>query len=346
MAQASLLGLYDPDRSKVVLKSGQQASWKEFVSVLSTKLKEWELSGGEGLRILTGSVNSPTLGAQIKKILERFPKAKWHRFDPVHIDEARRAQKAAFGSYADPIYDFSKAEVIVSLGSNFLTDLPGSLRYASQFGSRRKPHDKNPMSRLYTVEADPTLTGASADHVLHVKVSKMIAVAESLAQRVGVNNIQPASNVKLTSEEQHWLDVASKDLRRTAGKSLIVAGEMLPARIQALTIAMNDHLGNTNQTISWIDPIEEDVILHGVSMTELATDIRDRKVSALIIAGVNPGYSTPGDLPFDKLLSSVPLARIMGCMPMKPRRHRNGIFPPLIFLNIFPTAALRMEPRP
>ena len=121
--QASILGLYDPDRSKVVLKSGQQASWKEFVSVLSTKLKEWELSGGEGLRILTGSVNSPTLGAQIKKILERFPKAKWHRFDPVHIDEARRAQKAAFGSYADPIYDFSKAEVIVSLGSNFL---PGS----------------------------------------------------------------------------------------------------------------------------------------------------------------------------------------------------------------------------
>ncbi len=304
--QAAVLGLYDPDRSKVVLKSGQNASWKSFTSEVEKKLKEWDANGGEGLRILTSTITSPTLGAQIKQVLARFPKAKWHRYDPVNIDESRRAQKVAFKEYADPVYDFKKADVIFSIGSNFLINLPGSLRYAREFAHERKAYEKKNMNRLYVVEADPTLTGAAADHVLHSKVSRMIAVAESLAQRVGVNNIQPVSSVKLTTEEQHWLDIAAKDLRGAAGKSLVLAGETLPARIQALVFAINDQLGNTGKTIKWVEPIEQDPVLHGVSLTQLATDIRDKKVSSLFILGVNPVYAAPGDLPFGQLLGSVP----------------------------------------
>lgn len=304
--QAAVLGLYDPDRSKIVLKSGQASSWKSFTTEIDSKLKEWDANGGEGLRILTGTVTSPTLGAQIKQVLTRFPKAKWHRYDPVHIDEARRAQKATFGEYADPVYNFTDAKVIVSLGSNFLINLPGSLRYAREFTSGRKAHENKGMNRLYVVEAEPTLTGAAADHILQSKISKMIAVAESLAQRVGVNNVQPTSTVKLSAEEQHWLDAAAADLRSASGKSLVIAGDQIPARIQALVFAMNDQLGNTGKTIRWIEPTEQDPILHGVSLTELAVDLRDKKVSALFILGVNTGYDAPGDLPFTRLIGSVP----------------------------------------
>ncbi len=305
--QAAVLGLYDPDRSKVVLKSGQVSSRTNFISEIQNKIKEWDANGGEGLRILTSTVTSPTFGAQIKQVLERFPKAKWHRYDPVHIDEARRAQKASFGEYADPVYNFAEAKIIVSLGSNFLINLPGSLRYAREFTSGRKAHEKKGINRLYVAEAEPTLTGAAADHVLQAKVSKLVAVAESLAQQIGVNNLLPASNVKLSSEEQKWIEAAADDLKKSAGKSLVIAGEHLPARIQALVFAINDKLGNTGTTVQWIEPIEQDPVLHSVSFTELATDMRDKKVSTLFILGVNPGYDAPGDLPFNRLLGSVGL---------------------------------------
>ncbi len=304
--QAAILGLYDPDRSKVVLKSGQSSSITSFLSVIEKKLAEWDANGGEGLRFLTGTVTSPTFGDQMKQVLARFPKAKWHRYDPIHIDEARRAQKAAFGEFAEPVYDFKKADIILSIGSNFLINLPGSLRYAREFTSRRKAHENKGMNRLYAIEAEPTLTGAAADHLLRAKVSKMVAVAESLAQRVGVNNVQPTSSVKLSAEEQHWLDEAAKDLRNASGKSLVLAGEHLPARVQALAFAINEQLGNTGKTISWIEPTEQDPVLHGVSLIELAADIRDKKVSSLFVLGANPAYAAPGELDFSKLIASVP----------------------------------------
>ena len=306
--QAAILGLYDPDRSKVVLKSGQSSNWSAFLSVIEKNLAEWDANGGEGLRILTGTVTSPTFGDQMKQVLARFPKARWHRYDAIHIDEARRAQKAALGEFADPVYDFKKADIVFSLGSNFLINLPGSLRYAREFTSRRLAHKDKNMNRLYAVEAEPTLTGASADHLLRAKVSKMIAVAESLAQRVGVNNVQPTSSVKLSADEQHWLDIAAKDLRKAQGKSLVLAGEQLPARIQALVFAINEQLGNTGKTVSWIEPTEQDPVLHGVSLAELTADIRDKKVSDLFVLGINPAYAAPGDLNFSDLLASVPFS--------------------------------------
>lgn len=306
--QAAILGLYDPDRSKVVLKSGQSSSLSAFLSVIEKKLAEWDANGGEGLRILTGTVTSPTFGDQMKQVLTRFPKAKWHRYDAIHIDEARRAQKAALGEFADSVYDFKKADIVFSLGSNFLINLPGSLRYAREFTSRRQAHKDKNMNRLYAVEAEPTLTGAAADHLLRAKVSKMIAVTESLAQRVGVNNVQPTSSVKLSKDEQHWLDIAAKDLRNAQGKSLVLAGEQLPARIQALVFAINEQLGNTGKTVSWIEPTEQDPVLHGVSLAELTADIRDKKVSDLFILGINPAYAAPGDLNFSDLLASVPFS--------------------------------------
>ena len=129
---------------------------------------------GAGLRFLTETVTSPTLAAQIKGILAEFPQAKWHQYEPVNRDNARAGAMMAFGQPVNTIYDFSKADRILSLDADFLSALPGTLRYARDFAARRRiTEGKKEMSRLYVIETTPTTTGASADHRLVYRPSRV-----------------------------------------------------------------------------------------------------------------------------------------------------------------------------
>jgi molybdopterin-containing oxidoreductase family iron-sulfur binding subunit len=123
------------------------------------------LKGG-GLRILTESISSPTLAAQLREFLSRYPSARWHQWDPASRENARAGAKLAFGQYVDPQYRIDRADVIVSLDADFLGSGPGSLRYARDFAARRRPENASAMNRLYAIESMPTSTGARADHRL------------------------------------------------------------------------------------------------------------------------------------------------------------------------------------
>src|SRR4030095_9397006 len=120
---------------------------------------------GAGLRILTESVSSPTLAAQIRELLARFPAARWHQWDPASGENARAGAKLAFGEYLDCQYRLEQADVIVSLDSDFLAYGPGALRYARDFSARRRPEQSARMNRLYAFESMPTSTGSRADHL-------------------------------------------------------------------------------------------------------------------------------------------------------------------------------------
>jgi len=136
---------------------------------------------GAGLRILTETITSPSLAAQLKGILADLPQAKWHQYEPANRDNARAGAVMAFGEPVNTIYDFSKAECILALGSDFLACLPGSLRYARDFAAKRRvTREREEMSRLYVVESTPTTTGASADHRFSVKPTEMETVARAL----------------------------------------------------------------------------------------------------------------------------------------------------------------------
>src|SRR5947209_9112805 len=159
-SQASILDLYDPDRSTTLLKMGEGSSWAEFVGEIRGTVLDQQKQQGVKLRFLTGSVSSPTFGSQMKALLQRFPQAKWHRYEPVHRDAIRQGSKAAFGNYYDPVYNFAAADVVVSLDADFLSGawFPGFIRYARDWASRRKKADEQ-MSRLYVAESSPSTTG-------------------------------------------------------------------------------------------------------------------------------------------------------------------------------------------
>lgn len=302
-AQASILDLYDPDRSINITYKGEPRPWGEFLGSIRGRVLYHNSNQGAGLRFLTGATSSPTFGSQMRAIQQLFPQSKWHRWEPVHRDGAREGSKLAFGSYYDPIYKFEAADVVVSLDGDFLSGswFPGFVRYARDFMSRRKNPEKG-MNRLYVAESAPTTTGAKADHRIPARNSDIENIARALAAKVGVAD---AAAGQLSADQQKWVDAAAADLMQHKGKSVVVPGVFQNAAVNALAHAMNAALGNAGQTVAYIDPVEIDPLEHTQSIRELAADMNAGKVETLIIMGGNPVYDAPADLEFGNALEKL-----------------------------------------
>ena len=166
--QASILGMYDPDRSQSVVSMGDQRSWPAFLGAIRGPLSAQKALQGAGIRILTPTISSPTLADQLRNFLKIYPQAKWHVYEPINRDNVLEGAKLAFGQPVETRYDFSKADVIVSLDADFLyAGFPGNVKYIRDFAKRRNPDA--PMNRLYVIESTPSSTGAKADHRLELR---------------------------------------------------------------------------------------------------------------------------------------------------------------------------------
>ena len=309
-SQASILSLYDPDRSQIALYREEARTWSTFVGETRSALDEQRPKQGAGLRFLTETITSPTLAAQLKGILTEFPQAKWHQYEPANNDNARAGAVMAFGQPANAIYDFSKADRILSLDADFLAALPGTLKYARDFGARRRITDgKKEMSRLYVIETTPTTTGASADHRWVVRPSEFHALTRLVATRAGANTGLSEGSLKFDPElpvyqalswTNAWVEALAHDLRDHKGASIVIAGKEAPPAVHALAHAMNDALGNTGKTVFYTDPLEANSVDQRQSLQDLINDIDGGRVELLVIVGGNPVYNTPVDLKLDK----------------------------------------------
>ncbi len=293
-AQASVLNLYDPDRAQTPTKFGEIHTWAEFQASAQAIASAVRLADGAGFRILTGMVTSPTLAAQIESMLALYPKAKWHQWEPAVGDGTREGAKLAFGNYVSTVNRLEKADVILSLDSDFLGSGPGHIRYAREFSRRRKLNGvADKMNRLYVVEPTPSVTGATADHRLPLRASEVEPFARALAGKLGLG-----TSAALSPEAQKWLDAVAKDLQAHKGASLVVAGEQQSAEVHALAHAINAALGNVGTTLYYTGPVEANPVNHLESLRELCADIEAGKVETLVILGVNPVYTAPHDFDF------------------------------------------------
>jgi len=293
-SQASVLSLYDPDRSNVPLFREEARTWATFVGEIRTALDEQRPKQGAGIRFLTETITSPTLAAQLKGILAEFPQAKWHQYEPVNNDNARAGAMRAFGQPVNTIYDFSKADRILSLDADFLSAHPGMLKYARDFAARRRiTEGKKEMSRLYVIETTPTTTGAAADHHWSVKPSEMWGAAFAVFGGLGGKTVANAGSIT-------GLDAMARDLQQHKGAGIVIAGKEASPAVHAFAHAMNDALGNVGNTVFYTDPVEANSVDQRQSLQELLNDIDNGRVELLVIVGGNPVYNTPADLKLDK----------------------------------------------
>jgi MoCo/4Fe-4S cofactor protein with predicted Tat translocation signal len=302
--QADLLDLYDPDRAKVPTKAGQVTTWATFLGRLNETLAAQSEKNGSGLRILTSTLTSPTLIAQLQAIQKKFADFKWHQWDPLSRGATRIASANGSSSF-EPLYDFSQAKVIVALDSDFLYLHPAALRHARDFaaGRRVQKADGATMNRFYAAEPTPTITGSNADHRLPIASRDIPAVAAALAALVGTGG--EGANVPHSATE--WVWAAAQDLRANVGASVVIAGETQPPAVQLLVAQINQSLGNVGQTVRFLPPIRDELAIRPQSLDSLLEDLASDAVDLLLILDGNPAYDAPVDLDFARAMGKAHL---------------------------------------
>ena len=305
-AQASVLGLYDPDRSQLLLELGQIRTWATFAARLRETLRAQQPLGGAGIRILTETITSPTLADQIRTLLLRFPEAGWHQYEPAGRDNVRLGSRRAFGDILETRFDLAQADVVMTLDADLLASGPGSVRYARDFAARRRARTgRESMARLYSVESAPACTGTLADHRLALPAGAVPAFTLALAAELGVPGAERGA-ANLEARAAALVRAAAADLTRHAGRGLVVAGESLSADVHVLAHAMNRCLGNVGTTVVHTDPVEARPVDQIASLRELVDDMRAGRVDLLAIVSGNPVFTAPADVAFTEALLKVP----------------------------------------
>jgi len=296
-AQASVLDLYDPDRNQTVTQLGRIRTWRAFEEAIAGRLAA--APAGLRLRILTPPVTSPTLAGLIATVLAEQPLASWHQYAPVAADHGIEAARRAFGRAVAVRHDFSRADVVVSLDADFLTQGPGAVPYAGQFMSRRRARrGATDLNRFYAVETTPTATGSVADHRVAATTGELGAFAAALAAAVDGGTPGGGRLAELAA-------VVARDLERHRGRGLVVAGPHAPVAVQVIAHGLNEALGNVGATVSYHEPVEAEPQDGLASLARLAADMSAGQVDVLLVLGGNPAYDAPADLDFAAAMQKV-----------------------------------------
>jgi MoCo/4Fe-4S cofactor protein with predicted Tat translocation signal len=302
--QATLLDLYDPDRSQHPIFRGAVSQFGKFQQEFATAAKH--SSGGQGIYFLSETITSPTLAAQWKQVQAAYPQAKLVQWEPVNGDSSRSASKAAFGEYVDAQYKLEDADVILSLDADFLGGIayPGFLPLSRAYAERHRYEEGKTMNRMYVVETMPTVTGFKAEHRLGLKPSEIAGFAQALANGSSFSS----SN----AEAQKFFNAVSADLKKSGGRAVVIPGEQASPAVHAAAYTLNGALGATGKTVIYTQTVNPMPSEQGADMKALVGDMNAGKVQWLVMLGVNPIYSAPADLNFEAAFNKVPMTVHLG----------------------------------
>ena len=286
--QATLLDLYDPDRSQHVKFHDENREWAEFAvefrnKVISTK-------DGTGIYFLSETITSPTLARQWKEVQAKYPKITLVQYDPAIAG-------TALANGLNVQYDLADADVIVSLDADFLSGaaFPGFHKLVRQYAERRKSPEK--LNRLYAIESTPTTTGLKAEHRLGLRASEIPAFTAELAKAVGVPG-EPSAYA-WTEEQKKFLAALAKDLKAHAGKCVVIPGLYQDESVARLALVINNVLGNLEKTIAVsFEAVNSLPSNQSGDLKALVADLNAGKVDWLVILNDNPIYNAPADLEF------------------------------------------------
>jgi MoCo/4Fe-4S cofactor protein with predicted Tat translocation signal len=307
--QNLVLGLYDDDRAKQIRSGTRPLAWRTFLAEAAVRANQLAESRGAGLRFLIAPTTSPLLADLRRRILERFPAAKFVSYASLADDGAVDGTKLAFGKPLVPRHKVAPANVILSLDADFLGEGNEQTRLSREFAARREP--SRHMNRLYVVEPAMTITGAMADHRVRMKggeVGSFLAAVISVLASRGLSALAPLAS--LTHGQKFWdpkvLAAVVADLERNRGASLIIVGRRQPAGVHAMAAALNVALGNIGNTVDYAAPLTSDTNAGVAPLGALAQDIATGAVDTLVITASNPVYGAPADFKLAKLLERVP----------------------------------------
>ncbi len=318
--QASVLGLYDPDRSQIPLKGGVESSWTAFWAEMENVLAGYKANGGQGLCFLSGFIGSPSLADTKSAVLKVYPNAKWTTYESVNHDGQAAGLRAVTGADLAPHYKFGSVKRALSIDSDFFESESNHIANAKAFVKTRNPDlGIEAMSRLYVVESQFSPTGGSADHRLRVKPSQIVPVLILIAKELQAQGLALgewssdvaalAADASTAGVKAEWVTEVAKDFMAHKGASLILVGKYQPALAHALAHVLNVGLGNLNVTLEYrpsaVRTLNGETAGSYASILELATSMEAGQAETLFILDSNPAFTTPKDVNFAAHLGKV-----------------------------------------
>lgn len=284
VTQAAILSLYDPDRPDAPRRAGEVATWGLFEREWSERLPEIKNRRGAGFALLTEPTTSPTELREIHALLEAWPEVQWFQHNALPRFDRD-------GTQSD--FDFAAADVVLSIGSDFLFHHPASLRYARAFSSRRRVQDgRTHLNHFFAIEPTLTLTGAQADARLAASPSRMSALLNAISRSVDGEEVP----VSFTVDEREFVRSLTAQLGGKRAKiGLCIVGEEMPVELHRWADVFNRRFGNDAVRYSPAWRSDGDALSRG-GLAEMARAIDAGQISELCILGTNPVYTAPADV--------------------------------------------------
>ncbi|PIE24306.1 MAG: molybdopterin oxidoreductase [Planctomycetota bacterium] len=302
-AQAQILELYDPDRSRGPARAGAEGlvncEWAEISAAIDAMAEK--LGDGAGFAVLSRSSSSPSLARLRAELAGKHPQMRWSTWEPLTRQNTIEGAKLAFGEALEPVYDLDQVKRIVCLDSNALQDHPDSMRMSRAFAAGRDPDGE--MNRLYAIESSYSSTGGTADHRLPLRSEHMHAFLLAL-ESLATGGPGKLEGVLAEPKYKRFLEALGKDLAAHKGSSVVIVGECQPPAVHAIAHRLNQKLGAFSKivTLRKMLPIQAQGT---TELAELVTAMKAGQIHSLVVLDSNPAYDAPVDLGFGQALSKV-----------------------------------------
>lgn len=321
-AQASVLDLYDVGRYKSPGKNDgkgglKKTKWEDLDKEIKTKL-----SAGGNIRIVSNTITSPSMNAVIQQFITAYPTAQHVTYDPYSSSAILQANEKSFGKRVFPGYDFSKAQIVVNFGADFLGTWVSPVEYTNSWSKTRKikNFEKPELSRLIQYESNMSYTGSNADNRMLIRPSEqglaIVKLYNAVAALTGAASLPVSGTLKNAKSEKSFQSVA-KDLlaNKNAGKASIVLSDSNNIAEQIIINKINDLLGNYGQTIDLNNYSNQRKGIDS-DMVKLINEMKSGSVNTLIILGeANPVYDLPDGNEFAAGLKKVGLSVSLSTVP-------------------------------
>jgi molybdopterin-containing oxidoreductase family iron-sulfur binding subunit len=314
--QASILNLYDPYRlraPKFGNSSGKagEPTWKDIDAGVVSRLSEASRNGKE-IALVTRGINSPTTKKILDEFVQCYPSAKIYSYQFFNDENRKSAWFACYGAKELPVIDWSKANIVLALESDFLGTEGSVMEQIREFTDGRDIMKSTDFNRLYCVEGSMSLTGANADYRLRLRPDAQLEFVSTLITELGDERLPGALSLKEFSTKHNLsveiLEVLLNDLRQHRGQSIIYAGDVLPESVHIAVNYLNDILGNDSiykKNQSSVNVISLTSIQEWES---LVSGMKSGSVSVIIHFDSNPVYHLPSIYGYEAALKSVPFS--------------------------------------
>jgi len=319
-AQASVLDLYDPERSQKPLGAGKDLSWAKANDLLAAAAEEAKKSSGASLGVVAGATTSPTYLRLLGELKAAYPQVKLFQYEAAGGEGQTAANKEVLGAGVKSFVKLGSAMRILSLDCDFLGVDPVAGEPISAFTKHRAKEAKTAdMNRLYVLENRYTLTGGMADHRKPLAASLIPVAAALIASELGDASAKALADTAPASLKE-WIAPAIRDLIDNKGKALVLAGARYGAEVHALVASINNALGAYGSTI---ELLQDTPAPEMGGFAELQAAVSGGQIKTLVsLTPASLYYDAPDAEAFAKLVIEKGVKLIhVGSLKNKTARH-------------------------